>query len=256
MKIVAIIQARVSSTRLPRKVLLPILGRPLLLHVVDRVRASRVCDAVVVATSTHSSDKAIATLCCEEAIPCFRGSLDDVLRRYRDSAEAHSTDAVVRITADCPFLDPAVVAKVVTAFREGDADYCSNTLHPTYPDGLDTEVFTMEALRRTDEEAHLPSEREHVTPYITYHPDRFRLRSVESSESHAGLRWTVDEPQDLAFIQAVAEHLGRFPLGMDELLALLRKHPTFGTINAGIGRNEGYTLSSRRDGPIASPVHS
>jgi spore coat polysaccharide biosynthesis protein SpsF (cytidylyltransferase family) len=164
--IVAIIQARMGSSRLPGKTIADVAGRPLLLHVVERTQRARRVDKVVVATTDRSSDDPIADLCQREGIQCFRGSEDDVLDRFYRTAQAHGADVVVRITADCPLIDAAVIDKVIARFQAGDCDYVSNILRYTYPDGLDTEVFSFAALERAWREAKKPSEREHVTPYL------------------------------------------------------------------------------------------
>jgi len=247
-KVVAIIQARMSSTRLPGKVLADVCGQPLLHHVVCRARCARTPDQVVVATSDRPADDAVVRFCEMSSVPCFRGSEEDVLDRYYQAARHFQAETVVRLTADCPLLDPDVVDRVVRAFGEGDRDYVSNTLDRTYPDGLDVEVFSFTALARAWREARLPSEREHVTPYIWKHPELFRLGNVKQEEDLSDLRWTVDEPRDLAFVRAVYRWLGpRSDFGMKEVLALLREHPELGRINAGIERNEGYRRSLERD---------
>lgn len=248
MKTVAIIQARMSSTRLPGKVFADVCGQPLLHHVVCRARRARTPDQVVVATSDRPADDVVARFCEMSAVPCFRGSEEDVLDRYCHAARHFKAEAVVRVTADCPLLDPDVIDRVVQAFLAGDQDYVSNTLDRTYPDGLDVEVFSFAALARAWREARLPSEREHVTPYIWKHPELFRLGNVKQDEDLSDLRWTVDEPRDLEFVRAVYRWLGpRSDFGMQEVLALLREHPELGRINAGIERNEGYRWSLERD---------
>jgi len=249
-KVVAIIQARMGSTRLPRKVLLDICGRSMLWHVVNRVRQAKLLSGVVVATSVDSSDDPVAGFCEQEGNPCFRGSEDDVLDRYYQTARWMSADVIVRITADCPLIDPNVVASVVQCYLDGNYDYVSNTDPPTFPDGLDTEVFSLEALKRTWHEARLQSEREHVTPYIRKHPELFRIGNVTYGEDLSSMRWTVDEPRDLGFVRAVYDHLKSMSSNMADALDILKEHPELMKINAGIGRNEGYQKSVREDGLI------
>lgn len=245
--IAAIIQARMGSTRVPGKVLLDIRGHPMLWHVVNRVRQVRSLDQVLVATSDGSSDDPIAAFCEQEGIPCFRGSEDDVLDRYYQAAKWIGADVVVRITADCPLVDPSIVDDVVRCFVEGDYDYVSNTDPPTFPDGLDAEVFSFDALERAWREARWQSEREHVTPYMRKHPELFRIGNLTYEENLAGMRWTVDEPQDLEFVRAVYDHLGSTSFGMADVLDILKKRPELAEINASIGRNEGYQKSLRED---------
>ncbi len=233
-----------GSSRLPRKTIADVAGRPLLLHVVERVRSARGVDKVVVATTDQSSDHAIADLCQREGIQCFRGSEDDVLDRFYRTAEANSADILVRITADCPLIDPAVIDRVIARFQVGDCDYVSNTLRYTYPDGLDTEVFSFAALERAWREAKKPSEREHVTPYLR--TEKFRMANVES-ETPVPLgkhRWTVDYPADLEFVRRIYEEFsGNNDFGFQDIFRLLRERPELATIQTETVTNEGYYKS-------------
>ena len=225
--IAAIIQARMGSTRLPGKVLAEIAGHPMLWHVVNRVREAKTLDKVIVATSDSPSDNILVASCEQDGIPCFRGREDDVLDRYYQAARWIGADAIVRITADCPLIDPVVLDKVVTAYLDGECNYASNTIERTYPDGLDTEVFSFEALEKAWREARLMSEREHVTPYIWKNLDLFRLRQVTQQTDLSDLRWTVDEPEDLEFVRKIYEYLyqpGHVFL-MDDIVKLLQRHP-------------------------------
>lgn len=246
--ILAIVQARMGSSRLPGKVILDIAGKPMLWHVVNRVRHARLVDQIAVATSEKPSDDPIESFCIHERIDCFRGSENDVLDRYYQVAKQFEANVVVRITADCPLLDPEIIDKVVQVFEIGDYDYVSNTLDPSYPDGLDTEVFRLEVLEKAWREARLPSEREHVTPYIWKNPTLFSLGSVRNDSNLSNLRWTVDEPQDVDFVRRVYNYLGSKPsFGMKEIVALLREHPELKEINPGFKRSEGYDKSLRED---------
>jgi len=245
--IVAIVQARMSSTRLPGKVLMDIAGWPMLWHVVNRVRQAKRVDKVVVAISDNVSDGPVAAFCVKEGIPCFRGSEDDVLDRYYQAAKWIDADVIVRITADCPLIAPNVVDDVVKCYVDGDYDYVSNTEPPMLPDGLDTEVFSFGALERAWREAKWQSEREHVTPYIRKHPGLLRIGNVTYREDLSNMRWTVDEPRDLEFVRAVYDHLEGMSSGMPDVLAVLKKHPELMEINSGIGRNKGYQKSVRED---------
>ncbi len=237
-----------SSTRLPGKVLADLGGRPLLARVVERARGAGSLDVVAVATTDRPADDRVAELCRAEGIPFFRGSEDDVLDRYRGAAREFEADVIVRLTADCPLLDPAVIDRVVRAFLAGDCDYASNTIEPTYPDGLDTEVFSRSALETAWSDAKLKSEREHVTPYIWKNPGRFRLLSVKNDQDLSGLRWTVDEPQDLELVRRIYEVFSAAPgFGMKDILEAFRRHPEWKNINAGFERNEGYQKSLRED---------
>ena len=201
--VVAIIQARMGSSRLPGKSLAEIEGRPMLWHVIQRVKRARLVDRVVVATSTAPADDAIEKMCRENDVPCHRGSENDVLDRFYHAARAEKAAQVVRITADCPLIDPEVIDRVVRRFQRGDLDYASNAMVRSYPDGLDTEIFSFSALERAWHEASKTSEREHVTPYLR--SEKFRTANVEndSTSLYQHYRWTVDEAEDLEFIRAV-----------------------------------------------------
>jgi spore coat polysaccharide biosynthesis protein SpsF len=251
MRSTAIIQARMSSTRLPGKVMLDVAGKPLLQRVIGRAQRAQKLDQVIIATSEHEADEVIARFCRDIEVPCFRGSEDDVLDRYYRAAKHFKAESVVRLTADCPLLDPAVIDMVVDRFHEGGYDYLSNSLECTYPDGLDTEVFTMSTLDRAWREARLKSEREHVTAYIYKHPEIFRVGSVKNeSADYSAMRWTVDEPQDLEFVRAIYTHFDGCPPGLNGIVEWLEQHPELADINAGIGRNEGYQKSLQNDGVI------
>lgn len=248
--IAAVVQARMGSTRLPGKTLADVAGRPMLGRLVERAARIPGLQGVVIATTDRPADEAILTFAAREGLPAYAGSETDVLDRVYRAARRHGVSVVVRVTPDCPLLDPAVSGLVLARFlaAAGALDYVSNTQPPTFPDGLDTEVFGIEALARAWREAVLPSEREHVTPYLWKQPDRFRLASVTRSPDLSALRWTVDEPADLQFVRAVYARLGAgTPFGMDDVLALLAREPALATVNAGPGRNEGYARSVDAD---------
>lgn len=243
MNIVAIVQARMGSSRLPGKVMADIAGRPMLARVVERVRRAKTIRLVAVATSLHSSDDPIADLCRKENIAFFRGSDDDVLDRFYRAAKVFHADVIVRLTADCPLHDPAVMDETVNALLEGDADFVSGGMKTTFPDGLDAAAFPMAVLERMWKEAKLASDREHVTSYIHRHAEQFRMKTIRCDRDLSFLRWTVDEPRDLEFVRAIYAHLGEASFGMQEVLDLLKRCPELNEINAGIHRNEGYAKS-------------
>jgi glutamate-1-semialdehyde aminotransferase/spore coat polysaccharide biosynthesis protein SpsF (cytidylyltransferase family) len=232
-----------GSSRFPGKVLEELSGHPMLWHVVNRVRRSGV-DKIVVATTDRAVDDPVAQFCEREGIACFRGDEQDVLDRFYRAARANQADVVVRITADCPLIDPEVIDRVLARFQQGDCDYASNILRYTYPDGLDTEVFSFSALERAWREARKPSEREHVTPYLR--TERFRTANVESDApvSPEQFRWTVDHPADLEFVRKV---FAAFPVngefGFHEVFDLLKERPDLATIQAETITNEGYYKS-------------
>jgi glutamate-1-semialdehyde aminotransferase/spore coat polysaccharide biosynthesis protein SpsF (cytidylyltransferase family) len=242
--IVALIQARMGSSRFPGKVLQDLAGRPMLWHVVNRVRKAEKVDKVVVATTDREVDDPVARFCKQENIACFRGDEQDVLDRFYRAAKANHADVVVRITADCPLIDGAVIDKVLERFERGDCDYACNIIRYTYPDGLDTEVCSFAALEQAWHEAKKPSEREHVTPYLR--TDKFRTANVESDVpvSPADFRWTVDHPADLEFVRKVyAAFSTNGDFGFREVFDLLKERPDLATIQAETIINEGYYKS-------------
>ena len=210
---------------------------------------------VAVATSDHPDDQPIEDLCRTLDIAVFRGSLDDVLDRMVRAARPHAPGWMVRLTGDCPLADPQVIDGVIGAGIGADADYCSNALTPSFPDGLDAECIRFSVMEQAWREATLPSEREHVTPFVHGHPERFKVREFRNSDDLSGLRWTLDEPADFVFISKVFEHL--YPhnpgFGMADVLALLHQHPGLAALNSGILRNEGYLKSLAAD-PAGSPA--
>jgi spore coat polysaccharide biosynthesis protein SpsF (cytidylyltransferase family) len=257
---VTVVQARLGSTRLPGKALMEIAGRPMLWHVLTRAAAIPGVDEVVLATTVSSEDDVLVDVARAAGLRVTRGSVEDVLDRFRAALLAHPADAVVRVTGDCPLLDPRVSGLVVEEYRrDRSLDYVSNVHPPTYPDGLDAEVISPEALETAWREARLPSEREHVTPYVWRHPERFRIANVSHHEDLSGLRWTVDDGRDLDFVRAVYAELspdGTRSFGMAELLELLRARPELASLNAGSRRNEGFERSRIADVPASKGQRS
>mgnify|MGYP001594883977 CR=1 FL=1 len=244
-----IVQARTGSTRLPGKVLLNLGGKTVLARVLERAAASRSLSEVAVATGIGAENLPIVKFCAAKGIRVFCGSEDDVLDRFYQFAKLVRPKNIVRITADCPLLDPRVIDLVVNAHYRSGADYTANTAPPTFPDGEDVEIFTYRALERAWNAATLMSDREHVTPYIRKHPRIFKTRSVRNAVDLSGKRWTLDNPEDLKFISAVYRAFkGRGMFGMDDILRLLSKRPELEKINGAIARNEGYKRSLREDG--------
>ncbi len=227
--VVAIIQARMKSTRLPGKVLKNIAEKPMLAHVIERLKNTKLINEMVIATSVKEEDRIISRLANDFGVKSFAGSEEDVLDRYYQAAKRYEANVVVRITSDCPLIDPGVVDKVIAFYlRDRDTvDYVSNSLKRSYPRGLDTEVFSFEVLKRTWQEAKEPYQREHVTPYIYEHPEIFCLANVENSQDLSYMRWAVDEEKDLEFVREIYKKLykdGKIFLTKD-ILALLRKEP-------------------------------
>ncbi len=229
---VAIIQARTGSERLPGKVLLPLLGEPMLVHVVRRVSRAKSLDATVVATTTLSADDAIDELATREGWRISRGSETDLLDRYRQAAKANDADVVVRITSDCPLIDPTLIDDVVSARDKANADYASNSLEPrTYPRGLDVEAMTIGALEAADHDDTDPRSREHATPWIYRHPDRFTIVPVRSKVDLSAHRWTVDTPEDYDLVRRIYDALGRDDFSWRDALAVVDAHPEWSELN-------------------------
>ena len=249
---VAIVQARLGSRRLPGKVLEKIGDRTMLERVVERLERARRLDAIVVATSDDPRDDAIEAVCAQRGWGCHRGSETDVLRRYLDAAERFGADPIVRITADCPLIDPAVVDQVLETYAQGGRDYVANINPPTFPHGLDTEVVSADALRRAGRESQWMSEREHVTLHIRNHPERFRVGNVAHAPDLSGHRWVVDEAVDLEFVRAVYARMGDGDFGLNDVLALVEEDPGLEQINRGIVRDEGLRKSLAEDVRVVS----
>ena len=244
MKVVAIVQARMGSTRLPNKVVKPISGRPMIEVLLSRLARATKIDEIMVATSEHSRDKELSDTVTQLGYRCYAGSENDVLDRFLLAAQAASADVVVRITGDCPLIDPALVDEVIKQFKATGVDYFSNTSPPTYPDGLDIEVFTFAALERAARETDKVFDREHVTPYLR-EEGKFRQAGVENSEDLSSLRWTIDEKVDYDVISAVFDHFAPdIHFGWRQVLKLQREQPQLFAANQKLIRNEGASIGA------------
>jgi spore coat polysaccharide biosynthesis protein SpsF len=235
---VAIVQARMGSTRRPGKVLAPLAGRPLLALVLERTRRARGLDEVVVATTELERDDRIVELAEREGVRWARGSETDVLDRYHSAALAHGADVVVRITADCPLVDPALVDRLLELRAAERCDYAAiPTGDPLrlglrcFPDGLDAEAMTCGALDAAWREATDPADREHVTRYFKLRPERFAIGWLQAERDYGGERWTVDHPADLEFVQAVLDALDGTAFGYADVLAVLDRDPRLRALN-------------------------
>lgn len=245
--ILAILQARCSSRRLPNKVLKPLLGRPMVLREIERLSRSRHINQIILATSTDASDDGLYDAAYEDGVSVYRGNLDDVLERYYACAKEYGADHIVRVTGDCPLIDWRVSDDVIACHLTEKNDYTRTT--ERFPDGLDTEVMTFPALAQAHREAQLTSEREHVTLYFRKHPEHFRIGEVDCAEDYGELRWTVDEPCDFAFVEAVYEKLyaNNNDFSMQDILSLLKEQTDLRALNQGIVRNEGLLKSLAED---------
>jgi spore coat polysaccharide biosynthesis protein SpsF len=240
----AIIQARMGSTRLPRKVMLSILGKPVLWHVVNRVSKAKLIDKIIVATTVKSEDDIIVEFCKSNDILVFRGSEKDVLDRYYQCAKEYNIKDIVRITADCPLHDPNIIDMVVNEYLNGNYDYVSNAY--AFPDGFDVEVFSFNALGNAWENAKLPSEREHVTPYIQRN-EKVKKKTAYPNKKYTIYRCSLDHLKDYEFIKKVYEGIGREMFYIDEVVNYIEKHPDLLKINQQIKINEGYLKSLKED---------
>jgi spore coat polysaccharide biosynthesis protein SpsF (cytidylyltransferase family) len=241
-----LIQARMSSTRLPGKVLLPLGGSTVLENVFERSQKAKLVNEVVLVTSNDKSDDPIEKLCEAKGFKCYRGSLNDVLDRYYQAAKLFNASTVVRITGDCPLIDPHIIDRVIRKFNSGKYDYVSTGREvTTFPDGLDTEVFSFASLERAWKEAKLPSEREHVTPYIWKNIQEFRVCHIKNKVDLSSYRLTLDEPNDYALLKEIFDNVS--PLKTSKVLEYIDSHPKVRSINADIKANEGYYKSLRED---------
>jgi spore coat polysaccharide biosynthesis protein SpsF len=247
--ILSILQVRSMSSRLRGKAMLPLSGRPLIEREIERVRRARRFDRLIIATSNDPSDDELAMVCGSIGIECFRGSLADVLDRFYCAAIHFKATAIVRLTGDCPLIDPEVVDHVIESFVAAAVDYASNTIQPTYPDGLDVEVMTLESLTTAWREAEALSEREHVTSFIWSRPNRFRLLNVSQDIDLSAMRWTVDSLADYEFVRCIYDRLysSNPQFTTEDVHALLNREPHLALINASQQRNEGYDRSLALD---------
>jgi len=234
MKIIAIIQAHMGSIRLPGKVLLDLTGEPMLAREMKRLSRAQTLDKAVVATTVNPADDVIVSLCNESGWPYFRGSEEDVLDRYYRAAVDYEAEIVVRITSDCPLIDPEIVDHVVREFleRQPEVHYASNIFPKrTFPRGLDTEVMRFDVLEQVWREDGNPAWREHVTPYIQRNPGLFHIHGIMNKVDYSQMRWTVDTPEDLTFVRCIYNHFGRDQFSWQDVLAVLKEHPEWLKIN-------------------------
>lgn len=236
MKTVIIVQARMTSTRLPGKVLKEVMGKPLLEYQIERLRQVKLADEIIIATTTNDTDLPIVAQCARLGIPVTRGSEHDVLARYYEAAKLHHADLIVRVTSDCPVIDPSVIDEAIQFYLDHRAeyDYVSNALTQSYPYGMAAEVFPFRVLEEAHQEAIAEPEREHVTPFIYTRPDRYRIGHVIHPENHSHHRWTVDTPEDFELVRRVIEAL--YPVkpefNTQDILMLLKRYPEWVEINA------------------------
>ena len=244
MKVVAIVQARMGSTRLPNKVMKPIGGVPMIEILLARLACAKEINEIMVATSVDPRNQPLADHVAALGYKCYCGSENDVLDRYLQAAKSANADVVVRITGDCPLVDPALVDEVIRQFKVSKVDYSSNAAPPTFPDGLDIEVFTFAALEKAAQETSNPFDHEHVTPYLR-ESGRFKQACMQHSEDLSGLRWTVDEPADYDVVSRVFAHFSPdIHFSWQQVLQLQRSQPEIFTLNQNLIRNEGASMGT------------
>jgi spore coat polysaccharide biosynthesis protein SpsF len=235
-KTVAIIQARMGSSRLPGKVLINLAGKAMLAHVFERISRSKLVNEIVVATTDDPADDRIAQFCDDNRMLCFRGSQFDVLDRYYQTAKTHQSDIIVRITADCPLIDPRMIDDVIQSFMEQKVDFAANRLPPpwkrSFPIGLDIEVCTFNALDKAWKESNHTYEREHVMPYLYIQPERFKTLLLQHEPDYGSKRWTVDTPQDLILVEKIIDHFyPNLDYSWEDVLSFVRLNPEIELIN-------------------------
>ena len=235
------IQVRTGSTRFPRKTLSIIEDKLMIWHIINRLKTVKKIEQIVLITTTEEDDKIFLELAEKEKILGFAGDENDLLNRHFEYAKIIDADPIIRITSDCPLVDPKIVEKMLEIFLANDFDYMSNTIKPTFPDGLDVEIFTASALSIAVQNARLDSEREHVSPYFVNNPEKFKLFNFENDADLSFNRWTVDYERDLEFIREIYSKMKpKLVFSMNDILKILMKNPDISKINEGPSRNEGW----------------
>ena len=245
----AIIQARMGSSRLPGKVLMKLdENHTVLDYVIKQLSFSKLIDKKIIATTDLEQDNVIEQACKNLGLEFFRGSSDDVLDRYYKCAKKFNIDNILRITSDCPLIDPDIVDKVIEKYQSKEFDYVSNTLIRTFPVGTDVEIFPFKILEKAWQNADLPSEREHVTPYIRNKKFNCKLENLENEKKLGYLRWTLDRIEDFELIKKIVKKISKRPILMNDILDLFSDEPELIKINAHISQNEGMLKSLKKDG--------
>lgn len=258
-KFTAIIQARMSSTRLPNKALLKIGDKPMLYHVINQTIASKFVNDVIIATTTSPKDKKIVNFCIKNNLKYFRGSNNDVLDRYYKCAKKFSCDPIVRISSDCPFIDPLVIDKTISKFLKNSYDYVGNNLDKKnnkwknstckFPQGMVIEICKFGVLKKAWEQSKKPSEREHVFPYVQFNPKIFKVSNIKNKNDFSFIRCTVDHKQDLKFVREIWKRMpkSRKIFHIKDILKIIKKEPELLKINNKIAFDEGYQRSRKKD---------
>ena len=240
-KITVIIEARTGSSRLRNKVIAEIEGKPMIFYVIDRVKQIKSVEQIILATTQEKNDKILIEIAKQNSIGVFTGDSMDVLNRDYQCALQNNADPIIRITGDCPLIDPDIVEEMLEFYLKNNYDYISNRINPKYPDGLDVEIYSFKTLQMVEQNAKLSSERSLVTTYITKNPKIFKIFSYENQEDLSGHRWTVDEQNDLEFVRKIYSIMKpKTNFSMNKIMEILIKNPELLKINSGIVRNEGH----------------
>ncbi len=243
LKVCAIVQARTGSSRLPNKVILDLAGRPLILFLIERLKRSRFLDEIILATTNKKRDNKLAKLFQNVGLKVVRGSEEDVLSRFFDAVNSSDSDIFLRITGDCPFVDPEIIDQVIETFINNDVDYGSNIDPPSFPDGLDVEIFSKEALIIANKDCIDKKDREHVTPYLR-ESGFFRTINIMNQNDLSQLRWTVDEKEDMELVRSIVKYFeGNSDFYWKDILPLYDAYPNMFKINEKFKRNEGENMS-------------
>jgi len=243
-----IIQARIGSKRFPKKVLSKIEKKPMIWYSIERTKGIPGIKQVILATTKNPQDKILLKIAKECKIMSFKGKTYDVLDRYYQCAIKFDADPIIRITGDCPLIDSTIIKKMLDQYLKSNYDYLTNTFPPTFPDGLDVEIFSFKTLQKIVRKAKLSSDKEHVTSYIRNHPKEFRIFNYENINDLSKFRWTVDEKEDLVFVKKIYNKMKpNVDFSMQSILKIISKEPNISKINSKISRNEGYLKSVKRD---------
>ena len=237
-----------GSTRLPGKVMLNIDEKnPIIYYVIKQISESRLCDQIVIATTTLPEDDKIVKFAKNMSIPCFRGSAEDVLDRYYQCAKTFSFSTIIRITSDNPLIDPKLVDDAILFYKSNSYDYVTNCKPRTFPQGTEVEIFSFNALEKIWKNARKLSEREHVTPYFYNNSDQFKMFNIKNNENISHLRWTVDREKDLELVKKIILKIKKSPILMKDILELFQKEPELIDINKSYVLDEGYLKSLEMD---------
>ncbi|MEM3173133.1 MAG: glycosyltransferase family protein [Candidatus Nitrosotenuis sp.] len=244
-KVTIMIQARTGSARFPKKVLAKIEDKPMIWHVINRVKKVKLAQQIALITTKNKDDKILLKIAEQNDIIGFGGKKSDVLDRHYQCAKKINADPIIRITSDCPLVDPILVDRIIQFYQKNKYDFVSNAIYPTYPDGLDVEVFSFKALQKAARLAKKKHDREHVTTFFIDNSDKFNIYNYQNNKDLSYMRWTVDREKDLKFVRIIYRKMRPSKVfSMNKVLNILKKEPKLLTINKGIMRNEGHLKST------------